>query len=303
MALPRSNIEVSPAGCATGPTHIGAHRPWDTQTVIVRAIKPELADTATYDLELCDAGFATRYAFAPGQFNMLYVPGVGEAAISVSDDPARVRRDGRVRHTIRSVGRVTGSIARMQVGDSLGLRGPFGRAWPLEECIGQDVILVAGGLGLAPLRPLICSLLDQREKNDRIHLLYGTRSPDTLVFEQEYDDWRSRGLLVQTTVDRATPEWKGDVGVVTTLLEMLPALDPQNTVLLCCGPEIMMKFTMLTALQRNIPLPKLWVSMERNMQCAVGFCGHCQLGPAFVCKDGPVFRYDYISRFMNVGDL
>jgi len=304
MELPRSNLDLSPgAACRTNSLANGLPGPWDVQTVSIGDIRPELSDVATYDLEFVDAEFAERYELQPGQFNMLYVPGVGEAAISVSDDPLRIPRDGRIRHTIRSVGRVTGTIADMQVGDTLGLRGPFGQAWPMEECADRDVILVAGGLGLAPLRPVIYSLLAQPEKFGRLHLLYGTRSPDSLVFDKEYDAWKKQGLRVQSTVDRATPGWRGDVGVVTSLLNTLREFDPQNTTLFSCGPEIMMKFTMLMAIERGIPVERLWLSMERNMQCAVGFCGHCQLGPAFVCKDGPVFRYDYISQFMNIGGL
>lgn len=304
MELPHNNLQLSPGAiCGTNNLASRTPGPWDVQTVVVRDIRPELSDVATYDLEFTNPEFAGRYELQPGQFNMLYVPGIGDAAISVSDDPTRIQRDGRVRHTIRNVGRVTGAIAKMEIGDSLGLRGPFGQPWPMEECVGRDVILVAGGLGLAPLRPVIYSLLAQRETFGRLHLLYGTRSPDTLVFEEQYEAWNAQGLIVQSTVDRATPEWRGHVGVVTTLLDTLFEFDPDNTTVFSCGPEIMMKFTMLTALERGIPVERLWLSMERNMQCAVGFCGHCQLGPAFVCKDGPVFRYDYISQFMNIGGL
>jgi NAD(P)H-flavin reductase len=165
------------------------------------------------------------------------------------------------------------------------------------------VVIVTGGIGLAPLRPAICALLHDRRRFGRLNLLYGARSPDTLLYAGQYDDWSRRGLIVHTTVDRSDVGWLGNVGVVTLLLERLRTFDPRHTVLLCCGPEVMMRFTVMTALNRGMSPQQIWVSLERNMQCAVGLCGHCQLGPQFICKDGPVFRYDQVAAWMDVEAL
>lgn len=277
-----------------------AANPWQAHTVVIRGIMPEIEDVATYDLAFQDEAIRAAYRFAPGQFNMLYLPGAGEIAISVSDDP---RNTETCAHTIRVAGNVTRTLAGMKVGDTLGLRGPFGTSWPVAECIGRDVVLVAGGIGLAPLRPVICALLHDRRHFGRLNLLYGARSPDTLLYARLFDDWSRSGMAVHTTVDRSAPNWSGNVGVVTLSLERLRSFDPHNTVLLCCGPEVMMRFTVMAALNRGLSPDQIWVSMERNMQCAVGLCGHCQWGPEFICKDGPVFRYDRIAPYMDVEGL
>lgn len=274
--------------------------PWLPHVVEVRDIREEITGVATYDLAMHDPQTQADYRFQPGQFNMLYLPGVGEMAISISDDPSR--RDA-IAHTIRVAGNVSGTLARMKVGETLGLRGPYGTGWPLAECTGRDVVLVAGGIGLAPLRPVIYDLLSQPKRYGRLHLLFGARSPDTLLYADEFRDWSARGMHIQCTVDRSTLDWTGNVGVVTLLLERLREFEANNTVLFCCGPEVMMRFTTSTALQRGIPEGRLWVSTERNMQCAIGLCGHCQLGPEFVCKDGPVFRYDHIAPYLDIQGL
>lgn len=282
------------------PTPQAAANPWQTHTVVLRDVRAEIDGVATYDLAFQDEAVRAAYRFAPGQFNMLYLPGAGEIAISISDDPAN--RESCA-HTVRVAGNVTRTLARMKAGETLGLRGPFGTSWPMAECIGRDVVLVTGGIGLAPLRPAICTLLRDRRQFGRLNLLYGARSPETLLYAREYDAWSNRGLIVHTTVDRSAPGWTGNVGVVTLLLERLNSLDPSNSVLLCCGPEVMMRFTIMAALNRGLSPQQIWVSMERNMQCAVGLCGHCQLGPEFICKDGPVFRLDRIAPFMEVEGL
>jgi NAD(P)H-flavin reductase len=282
------------------PTAHAAADPWQTHTVVISAIEQEIDGVATYDLTFCDEAARSAFRFAPGQFNMLYLPGAGEIAISISDDPQRTESCA---HTIRVAGNVTRTLAKMKIGQTLGLRGPFGKSWPMAQCVGRDVVLVTGGIGLAPLRPVICTLLNDRRQFGRLNLLYGARSPASLLYSREYDDWSHRGLMIQSTVDRSSPDWRGNVGVVTTLLEQLRTFDPNNSILLCCGPEVMMRFTVMTALSRGISPEQIWLSMERNMQCAVGFCGHCQLGPTFICKDGPIFRYDRISHFMDVEGL
>jgi NAD(P)H-flavin reductase len=274
--------------------------PWLAHTVVIRDIRNEVEGVATYDLAFQDEAVRAAYRFTPGQFNMLYLPGAGEIAISISDDP----KDTDVfSHTVRVAGNVTRTLARMKVGDTLGLRGPFGTCWPLADCIGRDVILVAGGIGLAPLRPAVYALLNDRRQFGRLNLLYGARSAETLLYASEYGEWTGRGLIVHTTVDRSTPPWQGNVGVVTLLLQRLQSFDPNHAVLLCCGPEVMMKFTVMAALNRGLAPEQIWVSMERNMQCAVGLCGHCQLGPEFICKDGPIFRYDRIAPFIDIERL
>lgn len=274
----------------------GMH-PWEIETVTIQSVRSEVPGVATYELAFQDDAAAESYRVAPGQFNMLYLPGAGEIAISVSD--ARQPRTS-CGHTIRVAGNVTRSLATMRQGQTLGLRGPFGAGWPVAECTGRDVILVSGGIGLAPLRPMIHWLLDNRRRFGRLNLLYGARSPETLLYEPEYDEWTRRGMIVQTTVDRSIQGWIGNVGVVTLILERLRSFDPRNTVLLCCGPEVMMKFTAITALNRGMKPQQIWLAMERNMQCAIGICGHCQFGPHFLCRDGPVFRYDQVSPYLDV---
>lgn len=282
------------------PTPQAAADPWHIHTVSIRNKTQELDGVATYDLEFRDAAVREQFRFAPGQFNMLYLPGAGEIAISISDNP---NNRETCAHTVRVAGNVTRTLAGLHPGETLGLRGPFGTCWPMSECIARDVVLVSGGIGLAPLRPAICTLLDNRQQFGRLNLLHGARSPDTLLYAREYEEWTQRGLIVHTTVDRSGADWLGNVGVVTLLLERLRTFDPRNTILLCCGPEVMMKYTVVTALSRGMSPAQIWVSMERNMQCAVGLCGHCQWGPEFICKDGPVFRFDRISPLLDVEAL
>jgi NAD(P)H-flavin reductase len=277
-----------------------AENPWLAQSAEIANITPELSGVATYHLRFRDAALQERYRFLPGQFNMLYIPGVGEIAISLS---AGNTQAGTWDHTIRVAGNVTRALARQRIGGVLGLRGPYGSNWPLDQCAGADVVVVAGGVGLPPLRPAIYALLADRQRFGRCMLLYGARTPDMLLYTREYDDWTDRGLEVQTTVDRSQPLWSGNVGVVPMLLDRLQVFSPDNSVLLLCGPEVMMRYTVRTALGRGLSKERIWVSLERNMQCAVGLCGHCLLGPAFVCKDGPIFRYDKIEPFFDVEGL
>lgn len=270
--------------------------PWRVMMATVRAVIPETPGVATYDLAFdSDA----KYSFQPGQFNMLYLPGVGEVAVSVSSDPAEPEM---LHHTIRVVGNVTRAIARLNPGDKIGVRGPFGTAWPVERFRGQDVIVAAGGLGLAPLRPAIYHLLRYRPYYGRITILYGARTPGDLLYAGEHDGWRKEGLDMQVTVDVGSPEWRGSIGFVTAPLAKLP-LDASRTAVLTCGPEVMMRFIADGAVNRGIPADRVFVSMERNMNCAVGLCGHCQFGPTFVCKDGPVFPFDRVRRLMLVENL
>lgn len=256
----------------------------------VQRLRQDTHDTFT--LELQPANGADGFIFDAGQFNMLYVFGVGEVPISISGDPTSSQT---LVHTTRAVGAVTKAMRKLKRGDTLGIRGPFGTSWPVEGAVGSDVVIVAGGIGMAPLRPALYKVLARREQFGKVVLLYGTRTPDDILYRRELENWRARlDLEVHVTVDRAAGTWRGNVGVVTTLIPKAP-FDPRNTVAMVCGPEIMMRFTVLELQKRGVTAESIFLSMERNMKCAVGFCGHCQFGPAFICKDGPVFRYNDIK--------
>ena len=264
----------------------------------VLAVRSETPDIFTLELE--PGGGADGFAFAAGQFNMLYVFGVGEAPLSISGDPVRPRP---LLHTVRAVGPVTQALERLAPGAVVGLRGPFGNRWPVAEAASSDVLLAAGGIGLAPLRPALYQLLAQRDLYGRVVLLYGARTPRDLLYERELHEWRGHfDLEVQVTVDSAAGGWRGQVGVVPALIGQVRP-DPGHTVALVCGPEVMMRFTVLELERQGVPPANVFLSLERNFKCAVGFCGHCQFGPTFVCKDGPVFRYDRIRPFFETREV
>jgi len=191
----------------------------------------------------------------------------------------------------------------MKRGSVIGVRGPFGNGWPVEEAKGRDVLVVAGGIGLAPLRPVLYQLIARRGEYGRVVVLYGTRTPSDILFQRELEQWRARfDLEVGVTVDRALMDWRGNVGVVTTLIPKAP-FDPRNTIAMVCGPEVMMRFTVWELQKLGLTLDRIFISMERNMKCAIGFCGHCQFGPYFVCKDGPIFRYDRVKGLLEVREI
>jgi NAD(P)H-flavin reductase len=264
---------------------------------LVGGKRQETEDTWTLRLKPV-AGPGLRYE--PGQFTMLYAFGVGEAPISVSGDPAGA---GELVQTIRAVGAVTGAICALEEGEQLGVRGPFGRGWPVTAVRGGDVVVVAGGVGLAPLRPAIYALLAERDSFERVILLYGGRMPDQLLFQEELEAWRGRGEIeVETIVDAATAGWRGRVGVVPSLVERC-GLDGARTSALVCGPEVMMRFTATALTEAGVASERISLSMERNMRCAVGHCGHCQWGGSFVCRHGPVFSWNEISERIAVREL
>jgi NAD(P)H-flavin reductase len=266
-------------------------------TYRVRQVRRELPDIATLEL-VPTAGMVP--SFLPGQFNMLYAFGIGEVAISMSGDPAVP--DVFV-HTVRDVGAVSGAIARLGAGTMVGVRGPFGSAWPATAAEGSDVVIVAGGLGLAPLRPAIYQVLANRARYGHVAILYGTRSPAEILFRSELERWRRRlDVQLMVTVDHADADWRGDVGVVPKLLSRAN-FEPDNTIAMVCGPEVMMRFTANGLLGAGVPVEQIYLSMERNMKCAIGLCGHCQFGPSFVCKDGPVMRYDRIAGILSVREI
>lgn len=254
----------------------------------------------TFTLELAPVKKNGARPFAPGQFNMLYMYGVGEAPISISSDPSS---PGLLKHTTREVGVVTRAMRRLSPGDTIGVRGPFGVPWPLGRCAGQDVVLIAGGIGLAPLRAALYRLAAEREKFGKLVLLYGTRTPNDILFKVELDAW-SAGSTLETfiTVDRALGSWKGHVGVVTSLIPRAP-FSPARTLAMLCGPEIMMRAAARELEHRGVDPQNIYLSLERNMKCGLGHCGHCQLGPVFVCKDGPVFPYDRVRPLLGKAEL
>lgn len=278
---------------------VDALNPWAPHAVRIRAMRPEVPQAITYDLAFEDPAVAERFRFRPGQFNMLYLPGIGESAISVSSDPDTPKR---LLHTVRAVGNVTRALEHKRVGDQLLLRGPFGSAWPVDLCVGQDLVIAAGGLGLAPVRPVLYYIVNRREQYGKVWLLYGARSPRDLLYRSEYEDWRNAGIDVEVTVDLGYDGWDGHIGVVPVLFDRLH-LDGSRTRVITCGPEIMMRFVIAACLTQQIAPQQIYLSMERNMNCALGFCGHCQLGPAFVCKDGPVFTYEQMEPYLHVEDF
>lgn len=258
----------------------------------ILSVREENFNTRTFQLEIIEPDIRRAYRWQPGQFNMLYVPGVGEAAISISSDSEQPQI---LEHTIRVVGSVTRAITRMGEGGVVGLRGPFGCGWPIELLQGRDVVIVGGGIGLAPLRPVVYHVLRHRQHFRRVVLLYGCRTPADRLYAHELDQWTAGGSIdVLVTVDNATPGWVGPVGVVMKLLQRIK-VNADRTSVLVCGPRILNRVAAWQFLQSHVPPEQVYVSLERNMHCGFGRCGHCQYGPKFVCKDGPVFRFSDIA--------
>jgi len=264
---------------------------------VVADKRQNLADTWTLELE--PAGGDGAEAFGPGQFSMLYAFGAGEVPISVSGGG---EAGGRLGHTVRAVGPTTSAVCSLEPGQQLGVRGPFGNTWPLEVAEGGDVVVVAGGIGLAPLRLAIKRLTERRDSYREVSVLYGARSPDELLYGDELRAWREAGISVAISVDSAPSSWDGRVGLVTTLIPDA-AFEAARTTAFMCGPEVMMRFVSQALQDRGVPTDRIHVSLERNMKCAVGHCGHCQLGHRFVCKDGPVFPVGRIGTLLGVREL
>lgn len=264
-------------------------------------LRDETDDTFTLEIE--PAHGTDRPSFAPGQFSMLYVFGVGEVPISISGDPVGQKPQKPLEYTTRVVGAVTRAMRRLKPGEMIGIRSPFGSHWPIEDAEGRDVVIVAGGIGLAALRPALYQLLANREKYRRIVLVYGARAPEDILYRDELERWRGKSNLeIYVTVDRASAGWAGNVGVVSTLIAHAP-FAPSNTIALICGPEVMMRFAVMELQKRGVTAERTYVSLERNMKCAIGFCGHCQYGPQFICKDGPVFRFDRIEPIFGKAEI
>lgn len=274
---------------------------WDTFTLELESFLQPLSDTERGVSPFPHGEGGQGVRFLPGQFNMLYLFGVGEVPISISGDPSHPEI---LVHTVRAVGPVTKAICKLKRDEIVGVRGPFGSSWPITEAVGNDLVIVAGGVGLAPLRPAIYHILSHRGEYGRIALLYGARTPGDMLYKRELAEWRGRfDVQVEVTVDAARPgEWQGNVGVVTTLIPRAN-FDPHHVTALVCGPEIMMRFTILELQKRGLRDDQIYISMERNMKCAVGFCGHCQYGPNFICKDGPVFRFDTVKAIFGKREI
>ncbi|MGF1640440.1 MAG: FAD/NAD(P)-binding protein [Rhodospirillales bacterium] len=264
----------------------------------IERVVRDIGDTFTLHLRAADGG--QPFPFAPGQFNMLYQFGVGEVPISISGDPGE---PDTLVHTIRSVGTVTRAMAALGKGGIVGVRGPFGSAWPMAAGEGHDIVVIAGGIGLAPLRPAVLHVIANRGRYGRLRILYGARTPRDILFRSQLERWSSRlDTFVDVTVDRASGDWRGNVGVVTRLIAH-GGYDPAQTVAMICGPETMIRFSVQALLDRGVDDDRIHVSMERNMKCAVGFCGHCQYGGHFVCRDGPVFGFDRIRDIFAVREV
>lgn len=283
---------MKPESCPAPADVMRAHRIHPARIIDKREETPGIF---TYRLRFEEQEIADCFAFAGGQFNMLYVYGVGEVPISIVSDP----EDSHILdHTIRIVGRVTEVIGRMDVGDVMGVRGPFGKGWPLQEAKGKDVLVATGGLGCAPVVGAIEYMFRRREQYGHIRIMHGVKTPRDLLYRDRFDAWRREpDTEVLLASDQPEKSWHYHTGVITELFDMVE-MDAGNTVVMMCGPEIMMKLGAKRLTDRGLPEDAIYLSMERNMQCGIGLCGHCQIGPYFSCKDGPVMRYDMVAPFL-----
>lgn len=264
--------------------------PYVPSTVEIVNVKRQTVDVKTYTVRFAKEQDRKKFRVMPGQFIMVSIPGLGEAPFSLSAVPEKTDSFDT---TIRTVGNVTSVLNRCSVGARLGVRGPYGRPWPIKEAKGKDVLLVAGGIGLAPLRPVITTIRKNRRAYGNFEILYGARTPSDQVFTDEYEEWRRTARTrLSLTVDSVPTGviWPHETGVVTGLFEDMET-SPENSIVMTCGPEIMMRFVVRGLLARNFRKDQIYVSLERRMKCGMGHCGHCQIGEKFVCRDGPVFTY------------
>jgi NAD(P)H-flavin reductase len=272
------------------------HNPYLIHPAMIVERKQESTDILTFRLQLTDPAHQEAFRFEAGQFNMLYVFGVGEVAISIVSDPDK---PDFLDHTIRIVGRVTQVLGNMQIGETLGIRGPFGKGWPMREGKGKDILVVTGGLGCAPVVGAIEYIFRRREEYGNLTILHGVKTPHDLLYRERYDVWRHQpNAKVLLTSDEPGKTWHSHVGVVTELFDELQ-LEPDNTLVMMCGPEIMMRVACNVLTHKGLRPDSMYVSLERHMECGIGLCGHCQLGPFFLCKDGPVMRLDRVMPFLG----
>ncbi|WP_454781840.1 FAD/NAD(P)-binding protein [Legionella sp. WA2022007384] len=265
------------------------------EAVIVEKIE-ESSTIFTLHLRFLDPEHHEQFLFSPGQFNMLYLFGVGEVAISIVSDP---EKKDILTHTIRAIGRVTKALQKLQPGDRIGVRGPYGRGWPLEQTKGKDVVVLTGGLGCAPSVSIIEYILARREQYGNLSILQGVKHSEDFIFRKQYAIWqKSPNTVIHVAADQAGPKWPWAIGYVTDMIDQLK-LNPENTIVMMCGPEMMMNTAIKVLNQRGISEDNIYLSMERNMECGIGQCGHCQYGGVFICKDGPVFAYSEIKELFN----
>jgi len=270
------------------------HCPVEAEIIARRQDSPTIFSLT---VRLADPAHASAFNFQPGQFNMLYLHGVGEIPVSISSDPAST---GTLAHTIRDVGRVSHGLSRLKVGERIGLRGPFGRGWPLEDMRTRDVIIITGGLGCAPVVPVIDYVINRRNQYGRLIIMQGVKHSDDLIWRERYNAWDAHPYTqVLLAADVGGKHWNGVVGPVTELFDQAQ-LPIENSEALLCGPEPMIRACVQKLLEEGLSAEKIWISMERNMQCALGQCGHCQYGEKFICKDGPVFSYAEIRHIFGV---
>ena len=291
---------MSPSGHPTRPSWAAPAAvadPMLPRPFAVAATRRDTHDTWTLWLRSLDG---QGLPFLPGQFTMLSAFGVGEVPISISGDPGD---PAVLEHTVRDVGSVTHALVGGAESAVVGVRGPFGTGWDAASGAGGDVVFVAGGIGLAPLRPAVLEVCARRGDYGRVALLYGARTPEDILFADDLDRWgRDFGVDVAVTVDNAPREWQGRVGLVTTLVADA-GFAPERTTAFVCGPEVMMRYSAIAFLERGVPASRLRLSMERSMKCGVGLCGHCQLRDVFVCLDGPVLTYDRLEPLMSRPEL
>lgn len=264
--------------------------------VEIMKLTRESSTIFTLHLRFTDKEQHKQFQFSPGQFNMLYLYGVGEVAISIVSDP---KKKTLLSHTIRAVGRVTKAMQKLQVGDRLGIRGPFGVGWPLQKVKGKDVIVLTGGLGCAPSVSIINYILRRRSQYGKLSILQGVKHSEDFIFRKQYAKWqKSPHTQVYIAADQAGPKWPWSVGYVTDMIEQI-VIQPNNSVVMMCGPEMMMNTAVNVFTQKGILENDIYLSMERNMECGIGHCGHCQYGGLFICKDGPVFAYSQIKELFK----
>ncbi len=268
--------------------------PYIPKLAIIKDFIDETPDTRTFKICFKDPKDAQSFEFQPGQFIELTAFGYGEAPFSIS---GKSNRENTFEVTIRKVGVVTSAIFRLERGSVVGVRGPFGRGWPINKMHGKDILIIGGGIGLAPLRPIIHYIGGNRDKFNNVILMYGARTPKDLLYKYEFEGW-SKFIEVHLTVDSGDQTWKGRVGVVTVLFDEIDVI-PEKTIALQCGPPIMMYFVTKKLKELGFPDENIYLSLERLMKCGMGFCGKCTISGRYVCKEGPVFAYNEIKEFLE----
>lgn len=275
-------------------TDMDAYLPIEAEII---ACSQETSSIFTLHIRFIERHRHHLYTFHPGQFNMVYLYGVGEVAISIVSDPSE---EYRLSHTIRALGRTTKALQKLTIGDRIGIRGPFGRGWPLHKVQGKDIVIVTGGLGCAPTVSIINYILARRSQYGTLKILQGVKHSDDFIFRQQYEKWQqSPHTEIHIAADQAGPKWPWNVGFVTDMITTL-TLNPEQTIAMMCGPEMMMHTAVKALTQKGVLESDIYLSMERNMECGIGHCGHCQYGGRFVCKDGPVFAYPEIKNLFTV---